>query len=173
MTACRPARSLLACALLGCLTGCAVSGDPPGRYPPPTTRYQGLTAAQWGERARGADPQSCRTACAALSRLRAEGIPFLLEAARHQEGSAENLNSCLASCNGALVDREDLARVVPYLGQEYAGYDAGAFPVRRSALALLGQAGPKAKGCVAAVKRLTWDPAVGRDAERTLKSIAK
>src|SRR5262245_10454678 len=99
------ARALLACALLACLPGCPSSVGPPGHYPPPTTTYQCLNAAQWGERAGGADPQGCRTACAALNRLRAEGVPFLLEAARRQEGSAENLHSCLASCDGALVDR--------------------------------------------------------------------
>src|SRR5262245_13514721 len=102
---------MLACGLLACLTGCPASLAPPGHYPPPTTKYQGLTAAQWGERAGGTDPEGCRTACAALGRLRAEGVPFLLEAARRQEGSAENLHRCLASCDGALVDREDLARV--------------------------------------------------------------
>jgi hypothetical protein len=164
---------MLACGLLACLTGCPASWRAPERYPPPTTKYQGLTAAQWGERAGGADPEGCRTACAALNRLRAEGVPFLLDAARRQEGNAENLHRCLASCDGALVDREDLARVVPYLGREYAGSDAGAFPVRGSALALLRQAGPKARAWVAAVKRLTWDPAIGRAAERTLQAIEK
>lgn len=58
--------------------------DERAKYPEPTTKYQGRTAVEWGERAMDADFRVSSTAADALLELGAEGVPFLLRAAEQQ-----------------------------------------------------------------------------------------
>jgi hypothetical protein len=126
------------------------SGKVKGLYPTSTWVVQGRTAEEWGEQAKSKDATAVSAAAGVLHDYRQEGIPFLLEAVQSQE-NLDNIETCLAAIDGALLDEADVPVIAVFLGKEYSTQDAGLHNPD-FALTILEGAGPKARAAVAQLK---------------------
>lgn len=117
--------ALLCCALMiGCgkpvATTTAVPATfPKATYPDPVTKFQGMNAKQWGERAKDADYATADRAFEALAQLKGEGIPFLVEAflVHAKAGRQDHTGMCVTRTDGNTIALADLAQIVAILDQ--------------------------------------------------------
>src|SRR5207249_3946058 len=91
-------------------------------------RLGGRTAAEYAEKAKDFDYLICADACEALRELKAEGIPFLLEALKHQAARDDERNIIfpIRSLDGRFVDAADLRLFLPFLSRKYIDPDGEA-----------------------------------------------
>jgi hypothetical protein len=126
-----------------------------GKYPAPTTKYNGRTAGQWGEQAKDANEERCFDAAYVLHLLGAEGVPFLLEAIQAQKNSG-NIGHLLVWLDGRLVDKDDLWIVAQFLDDSFQHTDnfVDNFNLRGCALGVIKEAGPKASPFIPQLRHL-------------------
>jgi hypothetical protein len=146
---------------------------PGGRYPAPTTKFQGRTATHWGEEALDANEATCFNALQALNALEAEGTPFILTAleTHARRGNTTNVSHCLGWLTARDVDTRDIGRVVAFLDDRYARNDGGSLPIRPKVVGFLRFAGPRAREHLPALERLRDHPQLGVSVAAAIEAI--
>jgi hypothetical protein len=137
-----------------------------GKYPPPVSRFNGLTAAHYGKAAKDLNQPVRSRACNALEQLGAEGVPYLLADLEYHT-NADCKYTCLMCLRGNVVAPEDFPLVAAYLAPQYARSGG----IRYAALNVIREGGPRAAGVAEEVRKLTNDPILGDLARETLAAI--
>lgn len=118
-----------------------------GKYPPPTSKYNGWIATERLDDARDLNEGTCERACGTLHELKGEGIPYLLNATvyHHENNRAEHTMICLRAIEGTLLDPADYAVVEPFLSTKFSNLEDPWFQCQIAAVVIFRDAGPKAK----------------------------
>jgi hypothetical protein len=109
-------------------------------YPPPRSKYKGMTAREWYQLATDADYATSFDGALALRNLGDEGTPFLLDGLDSPGGI-----NCLQWLDGQRLRPKDLKRIARYLHKKECDPNS---QWAVSSLTILGLAGKKAAPCL-------------------------
>ena len=156
--------------------GSPLASDPRSTYPAPVSKYNGWNAEHWAEEAADLSHYRHHTACAALSHLGAEGVPFLLRQLKRDAErlgkDAQRTNDTLENLDGLgqLIRTEDLPIIVEFLTappdrpSTFPG-----LPRRLTASNCLRQAGSRARPFMPAIRKVLEEKDLDNDLRTNIK----